>query len=579
MMRCECINLLDLLSEESKDSAQDIFSDNRFRRVLKSIKIDAGSAIEVLTDYIKGSGVRHHHISLISSRANLCIEIPKEEIHNPSVRGLVVACGDSGKGLLWLPKQPVVREWDKEGRIKWEQELDCSYESKDDAILIKARTDKQGCIEFPVIQFAGEASAFLEEIRTYLPQETAEYIKANWFRYQDVTDTWDYFIKGDIYDPRNQPIGRRWRCQQCAHTLYYHLNYLEEQTNKKIYAALQDLIAYSVMLSLPSDGRWRHGHWTHQMETHTRFQVDGIHLLLTHYEKTGEKIFLEKAKLATDYLISIADTLSGGGIWFLHDSLEIDEQQARLFYRNLVSSQAFGKSVSSTLCLNTHLWTLTALYRLSNLNLDQKYRSYLEKGLESAEKVLKAKSAQSLYSIVYGIRDFLLKIRSKKDNLAIQGLQRVVDKVLRRFILPYMKNFSPRLAMPNGFIERDLSFSALSDVYHIQNLVDLLVLYRQTGEKWILDLADKGIGYTLETGLARDLAKRDLRAAMFTEVLLMNHLIEDADPAPLVQFTAFLEKEGIPPPVDAFSCPLMGTSCAARKVFHRGCEVVARGRG
>lgn len=558
MIRCQGIDLLDLLSEESKDSAQDIFSDNRFGRVLKSIKIDAGFAVEVLTDYIRESGIRHHDVSLTSSKADLCIKISGKKIYDCSIRGLIIACGDSERGLLWLPKQPVAREWDNQGRIKWEQELDCNYESKDDALLIKAKIDKQGCIEFPVVQFVSKATAFLDEIRTFFPQETTEYIKGDWFTYKDVSDIWNYVVKGDVYDPRNQPVGRRWRCEQCAHTLYYHLNHLEEQTNKKIYAALQDLIAYSVMLSLPSDGRWRHGHWTPEMETHTRFQVDGIHLLLTHYEKTGKEVFLGKAKLAMDYLISIADTLSEGGIWFLHDSLEVDEQQARFFYGNLISSKAFGKSISNTLCLNTHLWTMTALHRLTTLDSDPKYEEYLERGLKATQKVLEAEPAQLLYLPVYLVRDFLIKVALRSNRVVMKKVPRIFDRVFGRFVIPYMKKVFPRLKMPNGFIERDLSSSALPNYYYIQNLKDLLVLYKQTRREGLLKIIEKSLAYALQSGLVKHFASRDQRAVLFLDVLLLySSTVNDQYDKCLLEYIAFFLKEGLPLSAHIHSFPLI----------------------
>ena len=83
-------------------------------------------------------------------------------------------------------------------------------------------------------------------------------------------------------------------------------------------------------------------------------------------------------------------------------------------------------------------------------------------------------------------------------------------------------------------------------------------------KEWILDFVNKGIKCTLETDLAKHLAKRDICASIFTETLLLYYSINtDNDIKPLIEFVAFLKERGIPLSVDGFSCPLVSTSCAS----------------
>jgi hypothetical protein len=274
------------------------------------------------------------------------------------------------------------------------------------------------------------------------------------------------------------------------------------------------------MLSLPADNRWRHGTWTDIPETHTVHQIAGIHILLSYYQRTARDAFLLKAKDAMDFLISIADKLSDDKIWFLHDTLETNPDDAALFY-NLFASTAFGKSTSNTLCINSHIATLTALHRLNQIDPSDKYSTYFEKGLSALKKVLQANPCDWLYSCAYRPRDLLMRLCTKTENKLVKKLNKVWTLTLIRHLLPFLKKKFPRLLIPNGFIERDLSYSALSDFYHFRNLEDILILYNLTRADWLLNILTKSIRYTVDSRLAACVIDRNPKAILFLDILLL----------------------------------------------------------
>jgi hypothetical protein len=236
------------------------------------------------------------------------------------------------------------------------------------------------------------------------------------------------------------------------------------------------------------------------METHTRFQADGIHLLLQHYDSCNNGAFLEAACAAADYLIGIADTFSDGSTWYLHDTLELSEDPSRAGYPSKQRSRAFGKSLSNTLCLNTHAWTLTALLRLTEACRDERkqmYENASARGLHALHAVLSTTTGATVYAALYATRDLCLRWNTRTG---IAFPLRVCDAALRR-ILRRLKPRLPRLAMPNGYIERDLERSTLADRYIPVNLKDLALLSRRTRCEWIRPLVKRGLSHWIQSGL------------------------------------------------------------------------------
>jgi len=449
-----------------------------------------------------------------------------------------------------LPFPVMSRSYDLNMRIIKEEIKE--FSTSDESIEIKCLSGEN--IEFPLILINPD---YIKELTDFSFTEKLEVKKGSWFHYKGFRTIWKYLINGRIYDPRNEPLGKRWECQQCGHTLYYHTSFLYKKTEKKIYEFLRNIIAWSVLLSLPEDGCWKHGHWTDTMECHTRFQADGVHLILNHYENTGISLFLKKAESAMNYLISISEKVGDDYIWFMHDTLETDKENNHLFYRRAFKTKSFNKSMTNTLCLNTHLWTMSALYRLKKSMPEEKYDVILKKAMKATKMLLKAEPGTLFYSFIYHTRDLMLKLQPEKKNMITIYIQKIFDHFLIKIILPLLKKFFPRILMPDGYIERDLSFAHLSDFYHMQNLKDLIVIYHYTNDQYLLEVIERGIHMTLKTGLMKYLAGYDPQAVMFLDVLAGAARIKKEYFDDLSKYYKFFIKRDLPVSADMVSSPLI----------------------
>ncbi|MCD6394267.1 MAG: hypothetical protein J7M40_12265 [Planctomycetes bacterium] len=514
------INFVELITGTGEESQTCLFEDGHFTRHRFSRTLTSGIRADVIIDSIDTWGIECFHVSMSASvDSQLEFVLADAEITSHQ-HGILVTDAKQGE-LFWFPSSAFLRQYDEYGRITGQVESPLEVIADKSGSRLAAAAKAGGKLEFGLMHFRSQIDSFKRELLEFSPVETTPVVRNTWFRYERVSDVWTYYIMGDVFNVAGLGASKGWCSQNMAYALYYHLDFLGKRTGKKLYLVLRDLIGYSVLLSLPADSRWRHGVWTDLMETHLVHQASGIHILLSHYENTANDLFMEKARSAVDYLLSCADRLDGDRIWFLHDSLETDDKQVGLYYRNLTISRAFGKSPSNTLCLNTHIWTLTVLHRMSDLTHDKRYREAFEKGLATLCWLLGQKPASCLYGLVYHFRDFLIRLVLRTNSKLIRKIQKRYDDALKKSILPRLKKKFPRFVMPNGFIERDLCFAPLSDFYHMLNLKDLLILYSQNPCDWLAGILEKSVPDTAGSGLANYAAIYGSRASVFLEVLLM----------------------------------------------------------
>jgi len=550
------IDLVELLMPPPPQPEQLIFEDEHFRRRTLHTKLDPAIRTDIIIDSLDADGVRCCHISLDFAQDRSLDFVIHGRLHPSNSQGRLIT-HSPGSTLLWIPKEPVSRLYDDNGRIETATQAPFQANSDTDGVRLSLTGSPGRKVEFSVVIFTKNIESFTKEILDCDPIELRKVTRSDWFYYEGAKSVWDYFINGTFFSSRHKVHKRAWPGQNIPYVLYHYLDFLSRQTEKQIYRLLCDLIAYSVMLNLPDDGRWRHGIWTDIAETHAAHQVAGIHLLLSHYQRTAAKIFLKKAALAADYLISIADDLAEDQTWFLHDTLETNPADAALFY-NLFPSTAFGKSTSNTLCINTHIATLTALHRLNQLSPAEKYNTYFEKGFSALKKILQANPCSFLFWSIYRLRDLLMRLCTKTENKLAKKLLKVWTLTLIRHLLPFLKKKFPRLLMPNGFIERDLSYSALSDFYHFRNLEDILILYNLTRADWLLEIVTKSVKYTVDSRLADYVLSREPKAILFLDILLLYSDIVDDQYLPLLpQYLARFQKSNSAVPVNILSDPFV----------------------
>ena len=569
------INLMELFEEVDNGKKVIVFEDDYFRRETFKSRIKSFIDTDIIIDSLDIHGMKSCHFSMCfpkKMKANFTFEGAEITRH---LQGWFIKY-TAQETLLWIPKAPVSRSFDDNSRIIKQTKLPFELLSGSDKFVLDT-TDMEGeRVEFSLVIFTQNIQSITKEILLPVPIERRKVVRSNWFVYKGINDVWDYFINGTVYNSCHQYYDKGWQAQHTAYTVYYHLEFLYHQTKKEIYKLLNDLIAYSVMLSLPRNCRWQHGSWTDLIETHTVHQVSGIHLLMSYFEQSGSNIFLNKSYGAMDYLIEIADRLDDGELWFLHDSLETRAEDARLYYKSVATFRAFGKSIPNTLCINSHMWTLIALYRLQRFDTSGRYKDFFESGLRSLRRILQTTPCSILYAGVYWQRDLILKLYLKYSNPVTRKARKICDILLRRYILPFLKKKFPRLIMPNGYTERDLTYSSLSDVYHFINIEDMLILYSQTRSKWLRDIIKKSMRYSINSSLVRYLAGRNIQITIFLDILLLySSLIDEKYLMYLPEYISFFQELNLPVSVDVLSNPLIANTSSPLSVDNKNLIVLA----
>jgi hypothetical protein len=449
-----------------------LYSDLYFKR--QTYRCDTPECSVVIDTHIQ-SQISFCYFSFPEFVTNISFSF--QEVENiPLKEGTVYMSHLRGE-LSWMPVEPVVRSYGMNNNVISELPCAAVFNNQGTAWRLNLTHPKDcpGRMEYTVVLCRGDLQDMLRQIQNTERRGTDGRIRvADYFD----TSRWGYFWKnmicGHVYRV-GQKHDRfiRCICEQNALYLYLWLWNLEKYTGKWIYSVLAEYIAYSVLVRLTEDGRWRYGLWTEINETHARMQLGGIQILCHFYRKQARDIFRDKAIQAMDYLIKMAIPLSKG-IWFLHDDLEINEERRALYYRQFIKSEAFGKTVSCTLCLNTHIYTMVVMDMMCRIIPQDKYKSLIQQGMESLLDVLSSRPMGLLYGVVYRVRDLLLKFQ---DNFAMSKMLWKYNLVLSNKIVPFLKCRFPRLIMPNGFVERDLCVLHVSDGYHIVNLLDLLMFY------------------------------------------------------------------------------------------------------
>jgi hypothetical protein len=328
--------------------------------------------------------------------------------------------------------------------------------------------------------------------------------KSDWFRADSPADLWDALVDGAVFDPRPcTGSPRRFRCQQCALAWWSYL-WTVGADDSALCRMLASAVAWTVRAQLEEPGGWRHGLWRDPPETHLRFYVDGVNLLLGEAGRSGQAAWRDAAERALrGALERFHDELADGSLWFLHDSLEADGEPTA------AAPPALGQAAGNTLCLNTHLQALAALRRLDAPWAGEAYA----RGLRALRRLLELRSAPRLYRLLDAWLPAVFESRGRPGlrARALRGL------FLRLLSGPYwwLRRRHPRLVHPGGFIERDMASTMLADPYHVLNLKDLLVLYALDPQPWLEPGIRAGVGFLRRLDLRRGLD----RSLMFVEAV------------------------------------------------------------
>jgi len=432
------------------------------------------------------------------------------------------------EALVWLPFAPATLSFDKDKRINTGSSSLALYqwEIQPSMQLIASpsnHVDEVAVVPYMVMEDSD--GQLFAELSSLSKIERRLYRKATWFYPRTPADIWNYLIDGSLYDPRFSSKGtsKRFKCQQCAYAWWNYFNFLHKQTGKKIYTILQDEVAYSVLLDMTSDGKWSHGFWSDDMETHARFHLDGLHLLISQYEKTDEVIWLQAAKRGMTFVLErLTEKLDNGELWFLHDTIEHSRWKSTLF----------GKSPENSLCINTHIQALTVLHRLHTVAPEQGvYAEIFDSGAKALQRVLDYQPAEVLYR---PLMSWVVKYKTaKKKRSKLDKMTYYLQTPLLLVLYWSTRRLFPRIMHSNGFIDRDISATFAPDGYHIVNLKDLLTLYQQKQFTWLSAYITSGVNLVRQLDLADGL-QRNLQYIEWLDTLYMySKLIEQVPSAEL----------------------------------------------
>lgn len=406
--------------------------------------------------------------------------------------------------VLWIPIIPKQFKLNSQQQILDEKPaelISISWQKENGSITFSAQTDT----EFYFVIWRFPFSIIDAGLLTLNSIESQQYFLWGSHAYvSKPSDLYRHLIFGSVYDLRySWPQNKRCFSENEAHALYTIYSGLEKSTGKSIYRCFQLQLVLSVIHRQSDDGGWYHGMWTDDAECHYRLHTSGIHMLLDEYTRSKcptVKIALEKA---VNFLSKTTDQLVCGA-WFLHDSLELTEAAMNKGPFRWIANKTLGKRVSNMLVLNTHLDSTIAINRYAKLTGDSQYDELIASALHSTRTVLSLKPAEWLYKpLFWAIGLTMLPTETaKRLPLPIRAIKRIASEYLIK-MLPDIKARFPRLVMPNGYIDRELSLRTWAIDYQTINLMDLCRYARAFPGQLDDSILEKALEFTQTSGLIK----------------------------------------------------------------------------
>ena len=401
----------------------------------------------------------------------------------------------------WLPCLPVARKLDPQGHILTEEGLPLSGLQMDcDGLTIKISVPTDQIVDCVLWELPPE---LVDELSSLTALETQpRFLWGSHSCYTKPADLYLHLVYGSVYENRSSwPKHWKINSENDAHSLYVLLCGLERMTNKKIYALLQQQLLLSVIHRQSEDGGWYHGEWTDDMESHFRLHTSALHLLTDAYAAHPEPITEQALKNGINFLVRQADQLNDG-LWFLHDSLETSEASMNTSPFRWVPSQAFGKSISNMLVLNSHWDTTVVTDRAGQLLDIADWHTPVAESNKATLHILAARPAKWLYGMLFHLVE--LSFLPKDKAVALPVWKRALKRVGWKYIIPrfhFTKARFPRLVMPGGFLDRGLSLKGVSGPYQAINVMDLIRLQRRFPSLALRTCINNAIEYTYCSGL------------------------------------------------------------------------------
>jgi hypothetical protein len=315
-------------------------------------------------------------------------------------------------------------------------------------------------------------------------------------------DVYRHLVAGTVFEDRlAYPNDWRVFSENDAHALHLILEGLAKASGDVLLAAMRDQLLLAVLDRQSSDGGFHHGEWTDLMESHFRLHCSAMHLMMDVLSAQADEKVLAALRGAAAFLSRQAVDLQIGK-WLLHDELEHSVERMKLGPFRWVPSAAFGKTESNMLVLNSHLDGLVALDRYREITGDTQYDALVQSGRAATRALLAQRAAEPLYRIVMWLVEmtFLPAERAAALPLWKRALKRLTWKYLIPR-LPDLKAHFPRLVMPGGYIDRELTLRTWAHDYHAINLMDLARYLRRFDDALLRDVLLQALEFTRRSGI------------------------------------------------------------------------------
>jgi len=421
-----------------------------------------------------------------------------------TIGGYLVTPKDTIRHFSWIPQLPKARTINKVNQIISEQPIYFS-EFVWDSHGGTFRINVPETAFFDLVIWRFPATFLNEIVKSISTHEDQNYFL--WGSHNSIikpADLYRHLIHGMVYDYRySWPQNKRCFSENEAHALYTIYSGLEKSTGKSIYRCFQLQLILSVIHRQSDDGGWYHGMWTDDAECHYRLHTSGIHMLLDEYARSKCPTVKTALEKAVNFLSKTIDQLDCGA-WFLHDSLELTEAGMNKGPFRWIANKTLGKRVSNMLVLNTHLDSTIAINRYAKLTGDSQYDELIASALHSTRTVLSLKPAEWLYKpLFWAIGLTMLPTETaKRLPLPIRAIKRIASEYLIK-MLPDIKARFPRLVMPNGYIDRELSLRTWAIDYQTINLMDLCRYARAFPGQLDDSILEKALEFTQTSGLIK----------------------------------------------------------------------------
>ncbi len=419
--------------------------------------------------------------------------------------GWLLASRDPAGSSYWLPTAATLRRASAQGHILEERAAELGDFDLDTASAAASFASIPEGWALDAVIWRLNDPTLLEELQTLTPIETQGYfLLGSHTRYGQPADLYRHLIQGWVYEDRFAwPHKRRICSENDAHALHLIFNGLHRATGKRIYGLFKTQLLLSVLSRQSEDGGFRHGEWTDNMESHYRLHCSAMHLMMDALSENDDPVVRSALARGMAFISDKRDATATGA-WFYHDELETSEAGMRRAPFKWWPGTALGKSPQNMLVLNTQLDTLVALDRYGALTGDTQYAPLVESGYQAARAVMALRPMEWLYQLVFSAINLTLLPTERAARLPLW--QRVWKRVgWQVFIprLPRLKTRFPRLVMPGGYVDRELSLQTWAYDYLAVNLMDLVRAARGPRAAIFMPYVNGILDYCARTGIAR----------------------------------------------------------------------------